>query len=63
MLFVIVFPANVQMALDGGVRGAGFPANSARLAWIRLPLQVPLILWAISVARSAARVSTADASS
>jgi uncharacterized membrane protein len=62
-LFVVVFPANVQMALDGGVRGARFPANSAALAWIRLPLQIPLILWATSVARSARRVRTPDASS
>jgi uncharacterized membrane protein len=39
VLFVVVFPANVQMALDGGVG-----------AWIRLPLQVPLIGWAWQVA-------------
>lgn len=51
-LFVVVFPANVQMALDGGLAGAGFPANSATLAWLRLPLQVPLILWAMTVARA-----------
>jgi uncharacterized membrane protein len=50
--FVAVFPANVQMALDGGLAGAGSPANSAALAWLRLPLQIPLILWAISVARA-----------
>jgi uncharacterized membrane protein len=47
-LFVAVFPANVQMALDGGYADAGFPANNAALAWLRLPLQVPLILWALS---------------
>ncbi len=51
LLFVAVFPANVQMALDGGVRGAGFPADSAVLAWLRLPLQVPLVLWALSFRR------------
>jgi uncharacterized membrane protein len=51
-LFVVVFPANVQMAIDGGIPGAGFPASSATLAWVRLPLQIPLIVWAISVARS-----------
>ena len=45
-VLVAVFPANVQMALDGGVRDAGFPANSALLAWLRLPLQWPLIRWA-----------------
>ena len=51
LLFVAVFPANVQMALDGGVAGAGFPANSAALAWLRLPLQVPLVMWALSFRR------------
>jgi uncharacterized membrane protein len=46
-LFVAVFPANVRAALDGGYRGAPFPANSAVVAWARLPLQVPLIWWAL----------------
>lgn len=50
-LLLAVFPANVQMALDGGIKGAPFPANSALLAWLRLPLQVPAILMAVSVAR------------
>jgi uncharacterized membrane protein len=50
-LFVAVFPANVQMALDGGVGDAGFPANGAVLAWLRLPLQLPLIWWALSFFR------------
>ena len=48
LLLIAVFPANVQMALDGGYRNAGFPLNSAALAWLRLPLQVPLVLWALS---------------
>lgn len=52
-LFIVVFPANVQMANDGGLAGAGFPANSEALAWLRLPLQIPLIMWAVSVARAA----------
>ena len=47
-LFAAVFPANVQMALDwrraGGARRA--------IAFGRLPLQVPLVLWGIRVARS-----------
>lgn len=51
VLFVAVFPANVQMALDGGIAGAAFPLNSPMAAWLRLPLQVPLILWALRVAR------------
>jgi uncharacterized membrane protein len=47
-LLVAVFPANLQMAIDGGYADAGFPANNAALAWLRLPLQVPLVLWALS---------------
>jgi uncharacterized membrane protein len=50
-LFLMVFPANVQMALDSGGRSTGYQAG----AWARLPLQVPLIWWAVSVARSARR--------
>jgi uncharacterized membrane protein len=50
LLFVAVFPANVQMALDGGLAGAGFPLGSPAVAWARLPLQVPLIVWARRVA-------------
>ena len=41
-LFVAVFPANVQMAIDGRVPGG--------LAWARLPLQIPLLFWAWRVA-------------
>ena len=51
-LFVAVFPANVSMARSwqrdprvGAVASAG--------AWARLPLQVPLVLWALRVAREA----------
>lgn len=50
-LLVAVFPANVKMALDGGLDGAGLPLGSPALAWARLPLQVPLVLWARRVAR------------
>ena len=52
-LLVAVFPANVQMAFDGGYPGAPFPANNAVAAWLRLPLQVPLVLWALSFRRGA----------
>ncbi len=54
VLFVAVFPANVQMALDGGLPGRGPLLGSATVAWLRLPLQVPLVVWAVRVARSAA---------
>ena len=51
-LFVAVFPANVQMALDSGHPDVSHPLNNATLAWLRLPLQAPLILWALNVRRS-----------
>ena len=40
ILFIVVFPANVQMALD----------TNAAVAWARLPLQIPLVVWAGLVA-------------
>ena len=46
--FVGVFPANVKMAVDWRHRPA--PQRTAALA--RLPLQVPLVLWARGVART-----------
>ena len=42
-LFAAVFPANVKMALDG--------IGPTAVAWARLPLQVPLVVWAVRVAR------------
>ena len=52
LLFVAVFPANIQMALDGG--GDRVPAWAA---WLRLPLQVPLVVWALRVFRSTGSAS------
>ncbi|MET7765863.1 hypothetical protein ABZS71_29115 [Streptomyces sp. NPDC005393] len=46
--FVAVAPANVQMAVDWRHRAA--PLKAA--AFARLPLQIPLVLWARSVART-----------
>ncbi|HVF20558.1 MAG TPA: MauE/DoxX family redox-associated membrane protein [Mycobacteriales bacterium] len=51
-LLVAVFPANVQMALDGGAHGADGFLGSAAAAWLRLPIQIPLVAWAVQVARS-----------
>ncbi len=56
-LLVVVFPANIKMALDGGLEGHGFPLGSPVVAWLRLPLQVPLVVWAWRVARRADRSS------
>jgi uncharacterized membrane protein len=47
-LFVAVLPANLQMAVDWRHRR---PARRA-VAYGRLPLQAPLIWWALRVARS-----------
>ncbi|MEU4422592.1 hypothetical protein AB0F81_18330 [Actinoplanes sp. NPDC024001] len=47
VLFAAVFPANVKMAVDW--RHAS-PARRA-VAYGRLPLQVPLIAWALRVSR------------
>ncbi|WP_328461767.1 hypothetical protein OHA21_33470 [Actinoplanes sp. NBC_00393] len=46
-LFAAVFPANVRMAIDW--RHAP-PARRA-IAYGRLPMQIPLIAWALRVAR------------
>ena len=47
-----MFPANVQMALDGGLPGAGFPLGNPIVAWLRLPVQIPLVLAALAIARA-----------
>lgn len=44
-VFVGVFPGNVWMALEPHPAG-GLAANPV-VAWLRLPLQVPLVLWAL----------------
>ncbi len=46
-LFVGVFPGNVQMAVDWSDRSVA----EQLVAYGRLPLQVPLILWAMRVAK------------
>jgi uncharacterized membrane protein len=48
VLFVAVFPANIQMAVDWRSR----PAFDQAIAYGRLPLQVPLVLWALAVRRA-----------
>ena len=50
LLFIGVFPANVQMAVD--YQRAGKPLPARLVAFGRLPLQVPLVLWALKVRQS-----------
>lgn len=53
VLFIAVFPANVQMAVDWQDEPA--PRRVASLA--RLPLQLPLLVWAWRVRRSSGDVA------
>ncbi len=48
ILFVVVFPANIKMAVDA-VNGDG----NVLVSMLRLPLQIPLVLWALYIARHA----------
>jgi uncharacterized membrane protein len=48
IVFVAVFPANVSMAMRSGHRARWYQV----IAWLRLPLQLPLVMWALRVARA-----------
>ncbi|MGQ0680608.1 MAG: DoxX family protein [Actinomycetota bacterium] len=50
-LLLAVFPANIQMALDGPVPDGNWFTGSQTALWLRLPLQPVLIWWAFSFAR------------
>ena len=52
--FIGVYPANIQAALDGGMKEMDPPFNSAAEAWLRLPLQLPLFWLAWRVAKGTA---------
>ncbi|MFI7060911.1 hypothetical protein ACIBL3_08015 [Kribbella sp. NPDC050124] len=47
-LLAAIFPANVQMAMD--LQRKGSPTARA-IGWARLPLQIPLIRWALKASR------------
>jgi len=54
LLLVAVFPANVYMA----VAHVSFPGmlDESWVQWLRLPLQIPLVLWALYYTRPPASV-------
>ena len=52
-LLIAVLPANIDVALRGGYPGLDGFIGSAAAAWIRIPLQIPLIVWARSISRRA----------
>jgi uncharacterized membrane protein len=50
-ILVAVYPANIQMALDGGRPGGGWYAGSSLMLWLRLPVQPLLVWWAWTLYR------------
>jgi uncharacterized membrane protein len=52
LLFVVVFPGNVQMAVSA-LRSAEASTTYRAITVSRLPLQVPLVLWALAIRRRA----------
>ncbi len=58
-VLVAVFPANVQAAVDGGVLGRGHALDWELAGWLRLPLQPPLVWWALREARRSTEAGTA----
>jgi uncharacterized membrane protein len=51
-LLVGVFPANIKMAMTGGAGAQDGFFGSRVFATLRLPLQVPLVLWALRIAKA-----------
>ena len=47
LFLLAVWPANIKMALDGG----RFGDAPVAVTWARVPLQIPLILWAWAIGR------------
>jgi uncharacterized membrane protein len=51
LLLIAVWPANLQMVLNA--RAVGVPSWHEALLWLRLPLQLLLMVWAWRAARPA----------
>ena len=49
--FVAVFPANIDAAVRGGYRGTPGWLSTRAAAIARLPVQLPLVWWAVRVMR------------
>ncbi|MFO0636399.1 MAG: hypothetical protein U0168_26510 [Nannocystaceae bacterium] len=62
---IAVWPANWHHALAGGVHDPALPPwmGDATIAWIRLPLQLPLVAFALWIARRDYGVSPATRAS
>ena len=56
-LFVAVYPANVQMTVDAFAGRGRYASRVGRVVTVvRLPMQVPLVGWALAVRRAAGRL-------
>lgn len=49
--FAVIWVANIQAAIDGGYRGVPGWLGGAQAAWLRVPLQLPLLWWSARIAR------------
>ena len=53
-LFAAVLPANVSMALRSGGRPTWYRVG----LWLRLPLQIPLVVWSLQIGREAGKTGS-----
>lgn len=60
LFLIAVFPANIQMALDGPEAGGNWFTGSATALWLRLPVQPFLIYWAWTFARKGVEIKSAS---
>jgi len=51
-VLVLIFPANISMAIEGPRPGSDSPFNSATALWLRLPLQGVFIALAYSFTKN-----------
>lgn len=51
-VLILIFPANISMAIKGPRPESDFPFNSAAALWLRLPLQGIFITWAYSFTKT-----------
>lgn len=58
-LLVAVFPGNITSAVRAGAPWRSESPGRAAIPWLRLPLQVPLVLWALHHARTPGAAETA----
>ncbi len=60
-ILIVVFPANVKMALDGAVPDGNWFTGSDLMLWLRLPVQPLLVWWSWTFARNGEVESPAGA--